>query len=171
MEKTNRQGLSLSVILMALSKIQKILEDAITRSAEYDILEYVPVWFYSDSNELRIGSPVSESEVNPINPAFFKRADDVVYNGTDLLGREGRASIKESIADIATGKDIRVFVDSPSNRVNGEHVVFEYNAYFQFDKFLNNISNFTKLRMKDKRVKFRPKCKTAKYHINEDKQQ
>lgn len=156
---------------MALSKIQQILEDAITRSAEYDILEYVPVWFFSETEELRIGSPVSESEVVPTDPTLFRRRDDVVYQGADLLGREGRASIKESIADIATGKDIRVFVDSPPSRVNGEHVVFEYNAYFQFDKFLNNISNFTKLHMKDKRVKFRPNCKTTKYQISETKQQ
>ena len=156
---------------MALSKIQQILENAVTRSVEYDMLEYVPVWFFSDIEELRIGSPVSESEVDPTDPEFFKRRDDVVYRGADLLGREGRTSIKESIADIATGKDIRVFVDSPPSRINGEHVVFEYNAYFQFDKFLNNISNFTRLHMKDKRVKFRPKCKTTKYQISEDKQQ
>ena len=152
---------------MAKSKIQQILSDAMERSSCFDMLEYVPVWFFPEDNELRIGDPVSESEVDPINPSLFKRANDIVYSGDDIVSKEGKRSVIESLEDIC--RDVRVFVNVPSRRINDKHIVYEYNAYFQFDKFLNDVSNFTKLHNRDRRVKFSPRgCKPTKHNISEN---
>lgn len=152
---------------MAKSKIQQILSAAMERSSRFDMLEYVPIWFYSEDNELRIGEPVSESEIDAINPKLFKREGDIVYSGDDVISKEGKRSVIESLEDLY--RDIRVFVDVPSRRTNDKHIVYEYSAYFQFDKFLNDVSNFTKLHNRDRRVKFSPRgCKPTKHNISEN---
>lgn len=142
---------------MAKSKIQQILSKATERNYEFG---FVPVCFIAEKEELRIGDPLMSSEVDESDVSTMIRPSDVVYKGEDLTSRVGKESVKESLCDIAEGNDVRVFVFSSANRSNGKAMIFEYNPYFQFDKFLTNVSTFVKEHMKDKRVKFRPTCKT-----------
>lgn len=147
---------------MAKSKMQHILSLAKSRSSEFSIIEFLPIWYLADKDELHIGELMVESDKDPTDLEKCLSPNDIVYSGEALRGREGRQSIKESVEDAAECRDVRLFVSDPSRRINSSSLIYEFDAYYQFDKFLNAVFTHSKLFGKGKRIRFKPNCKTER---------